>query len=54
MYEMSQTQISRNQHTFADTTTKVIVDTQRINNIEMLGDKWLPLIFLATRENSIN
>lgn len=53
MYNMSQIQIC-DQHTFADTTAKVIVDTQRINDIEMLGNKGLTLIFLTTGEHSIN
>lgn len=50
---MSRIQIC-DQHTFADTTAKIIVDTQRINDIEMLGNKGLTLIFLTTGENSIN
>lgn len=54
MHKMNQIQIFSGQHTFADTTPKVIVDTQWINNIEMLGNKGLPLIFSATREDSIN
>lgn len=41
-------------HTFTNTTSQVVIDSQRINNIKMFGNKRLALIFLTARENSIH
>ena len=36
-------------YTFIDIVSQVVVYTQRINNIEVFGQKGLPLIILSSR-----